>query len=84
MGGKTIRMKKQLLIAIAAVLASSAYLPSQSHAQAPTRAEANPLHPLYTTPEFDSKLVIGGLAITVAGAALLIENRRRRKASGNV
>jgi hypothetical protein len=74
-----INMLKRVLLASIVALVLSASVATPGQADGP-----NIYHPTYpvpvAAPEFDSKLLIGGLAVTAGSIALLIERRRRRAA----
>jgi hypothetical protein len=70
-------MPKRIFLTLIVALSLSAAIVG------PGSAQPNKIHKLYkppfAAPEFDSKLLIGGLAVTAGSVALLIERRRRHR-----
>ena len=72
-------MRKRVLLALIVALVLSAAVAAPGTTDGPNIY--HPTRPVpVPAPEFDSKLLIGGLAVTAGSVALLIERRRRCRA----
>jgi hypothetical protein len=72
-------MSKRVLLGLIAALTLSAAIAAPGAAQDFFKRPRHWPKPV-PAPEFDSKLLIGGLAVTAGSVALLIEQRLRRRA----
>jgi hypothetical protein len=74
-------MPKRIFVALIVALSLCAAIATPSQAL-PIKIH-KPYRPPLAAPEFDSKLLIGGLVVTAGSIALLIERRRRRSDDGS-